>query len=125
GAEAMSKRLEKGLALFGAKRGVARQDLACERGAGGFATAREQLLAEIDDGIRPRARGAAAVTRAVQQGAAAIGNGLKKLAKEGRVHARCIHAVDGWPTVPRRRQSEVSARERYHKRFWTSLHGRA
>ena len=49
GAEAVCQRLEEGDARTGGQLGIAREDLARERDAGGLAAAGQQLLAELDE----------------------------------------------------------------------------
>ena len=61
GAEARGQRLEEGDTRAGGQLGVACEDLAGERHAGGFAAARQELLAELDQARRALLGGSAAV----------------------------------------------------------------
>ena len=86
GAEAARQRLEEGDARAGCQLGVAREDFARERDAGGFAAAGEQILAELDEVGRALLGDPAPVARAVDERAAAFRDGLQHIAEEGGAH---------------------------------------
>ena len=86
GAEPGRQRLEKGDARAGGQLGVEHEDFARERHARGFAAPRQQVLAELDEARRALLGNLAAVAGAIDQRAAALGNGLQHVAKKGRIH---------------------------------------
>jgi hypothetical protein len=86
GSEAPRQHLEKGDAGTSRELGVARQDFAGERHAGGFAAAGEQVLAQLGEIGRALLGDLAPVARAIDQGAAALRNGLQHVAEKGGIH---------------------------------------
>src|SRR5262249_34509809 len=85
-AEAVAQRLEEGDTRSGGELAVARQDGGGARRAGSFPAPGQQLLAQLDKVLRARLGDLAAVARAVDQGAAAVGDILQELAEERGVH---------------------------------------
>src|SRR5262249_44061113 len=84
--EAGRQRFEEGDPRPGGELGVARQGFAREGDAGGFATGRQQLLAQLDEVFRAGSRRFPARAGAVDQGTAALRDGLQEFAEEGGVH---------------------------------------
>jgi hypothetical protein len=76
GAEAPRERLEKGNARPGSELGIAAEDFARQRHAGGLAAAGQQVLAQFDQALGAGRGIAAPVAAAVKQRAPALGYGL-------------------------------------------------
>ena len=84
GAEALRQRLEEGDARSGGQLGIAAEDFARQRHAGGLAAAGQQVLAQFDQALGAGGGVAAPVAR--QQRAAALGNGLQQFPEKRGVH---------------------------------------
>src|SRR5262249_17245248 len=65
---------------------ISGKDLGGERHARGFAPARQQLLAKLDDACRAAFRAAPPVAGSIQEKAAALRNALEKLAEKRGIH---------------------------------------
>ena len=87
GAEALRQRLEERDARPGGQLGIAVENFARQRDAGGFAAPGQQILAQLDQALGARRGVTAPVARRVEQRAAALGDGLQQFAEEGGIHS--------------------------------------
>ncbi len=85
---ARGQRLEERDARTGGQLVVTDEELARERDAGGFAASGQELLAKLDQTVRLCRSVTAAIARAVDQGAAALRDGLEQFAEKRGVHSR-------------------------------------
>ncbi len=91
GPEAADQRLEERQAAISVEVLIVIEHLARHRGAGRFAAAGQQRLAQFDQavGVRLLVGG----TRAAEQDAAALGNRCKQVGKKGVGHGGCVESV--------------------------------
>ena len=92
GSKTGGERLEEGDAGADFQLGIAGEDFAGERHAGRFATAREQVFAELDQAFRALLGELASIAGALDQRAATLRDGLQHIAKEGG-------GVHGFPSL--------------------------
>ncbi len=108
--ESGRQRLEEGDPRPGGQIGIAHQNLARERDAGGFAPAGQQLLAQFDQVFGALRGFVVAAAPALDQRAAPLGNRLQQFAEERRVHRRPITASASQVAIPGNKHSKTTAK---------------